>query len=247
MQNNTNKKMYIKLFYSLLDWEWYSDTNTLRVFLHLLLIANRKEHPYCGDTIRRGEALAAISYLAEELNLSIRSVRTAINHLKSTGEVTTRKINKTTVYSLTNYNRYQQCDKTSDIETTTKRQRNDNETTTLRECNNEENERLRDCVAEKHTHGKLKNVLLSTDEYNRFKNDYPDTAEMIIDQLSSKIATNPKKYKDSHLGHLYVFAANFKPKQKNGHQPSYDVELAIQRSLNLDPAKTKRTQEQAKQ
>jgi hypothetical protein len=31
---------YIKLYRSLLKWEWYDDSNVFRVFMHLLLTAN---------------------------------------------------------------------------------------------------------------------------------------------------------------------------------------------------------------
>ena len=37
---------YIKLFRSMTKWEWYSDTNTKAVFLHLLLNANLEETRY---------------------------------------------------------------------------------------------------------------------------------------------------------------------------------------------------------
>ena len=89
------KKLYIKVYYSMLDWEWYDDANTFRVFMHLMLIANRNDHPYHGKVIHRGEALASNAYIAKCLNMSIQNVKTSINHLILTGEVTKRKIHKT--------------------------------------------------------------------------------------------------------------------------------------------------------
>ena len=40
------KNGYIKLYRSLLDWEWYDDTVTKCLFLHLLLTVNA----YCYQT-----------------------------------------------------------------------------------------------------------------------------------------------------------------------------------------------------
>ena len=34
---------YIKLSRGLLDWEWYTDINTTRLFIHMLLKANWKD------------------------------------------------------------------------------------------------------------------------------------------------------------------------------------------------------------
>ena len=42
---------WIKIHRQILEWEWYSDTNTFRVFLHLLLKANHKEKKYIEEWI----------------------------------------------------------------------------------------------------------------------------------------------------------------------------------------------------
>lgn len=44
---------YIKLSRNLLDWGWYKDANTSRVFLHCLLKANWKDGEYYGVRIPR--------------------------------------------------------------------------------------------------------------------------------------------------------------------------------------------------
>lgn len=145
--DDIKKKIYLKLYYSLLDWEWYSDTNTFRVFMHLLLTANRTDRKIKGGVIKRGEALASLDFIAEGTGLSIRSIRTALEHLQSTGEITKRKVGKVCVFRLVNYNKYQGQEVTtnrqrSGNELTTSRQRGDNEPTTPIYCKNEENERV---------------------------------------------------------------------------------------------------------
>ena len=39
MQNNS----WIKIYRSMLDWEWYSDNNTKSLFIHCLIKANYEE------------------------------------------------------------------------------------------------------------------------------------------------------------------------------------------------------------
>ena len=63
---------WVKLHRQLLDWEWYNDVNTTRVFLHLLLVANHKDNNWRGIEIKRGQRLTSISGLASETNLSIK-------------------------------------------------------------------------------------------------------------------------------------------------------------------------------
>lgn len=89
-----NDTTYIKLFRKMLTWEWYKDTNTTRVFLHILLKANYKPSKYKGHDVGAGECVFGRQKWAEELGMSEQSIRTAINHLKSTNEITIRATNK---------------------------------------------------------------------------------------------------------------------------------------------------------
>ncbi|MCI6393248.1 MAG: hypothetical protein MR822_02005, partial [Bacteroidales bacterium] len=42
---------WLKLFRCFTEWEWYSDTNTVRLFLHLLLRVNYRERRWKGIII----------------------------------------------------------------------------------------------------------------------------------------------------------------------------------------------------
>ena len=88
---------YIKLFRRVLTWEWYGDTNTFRVFMHILLNANYKPSKYKGHEIGAGECVFGRKKWAKELGLSEQQVRTAISHLQSTNEITIRATNKFSV------------------------------------------------------------------------------------------------------------------------------------------------------
>lgn len=98
---------WIILHRKITKWEWYKDINTKTVFLHLLLTANIKPAKYKGFLVNRGELITSLTDLAEKTGLSKTRVRTALEHLKSTGEITDKTTNKFRVITITNYAEYQ--------------------------------------------------------------------------------------------------------------------------------------------
>ena len=98
---------YIKLFRSMTDWERYQDSKTTAVFLHLLLNANWEDSRYRGYEVPRGSVVTGLHSLSESLGISIKSVRTALNHLKSTGEVTIKTTNRFSIVSIANWEKFQ--------------------------------------------------------------------------------------------------------------------------------------------
>lgn len=102
------QKGYVRVFRSITEWEWYQDGNTRDVFLHLLFTANYKPGKWQGHQIERGQRAVSYRKLASELNLSVQCVRTAVNHLKSTGELTCEKIPECLLFTVTNYHKFQE-------------------------------------------------------------------------------------------------------------------------------------------
>jgi len=98
---------YIKLSRKMLEWEWYTDVNTCRLFFHMLLKANWKDGRFQGAVVPRGSFVSSISKLSIETGLTEMQVRTALKHLKTTGEVTGCQQAKFTVFTVNNYNKYQ--------------------------------------------------------------------------------------------------------------------------------------------
>lgn len=103
---------WIKLNRRILDWDWYRDGATMRVFIHLLLNATSKPTTFKGITLRPGEYCTTYKDIADCLNLSYKQVRTAIGHLKGTGEVTIKGRPEGThsaqIYFICNYTKYQE-------------------------------------------------------------------------------------------------------------------------------------------
>lgn len=98
---------WIKLHRNMLDWEWYEDVSTTRVFIHLLLIANHKDKRWKGEVIKRGCLVTSVRHLAEGTKLSSPTVQRCLKKLEKTGEIKKRATSKYTHIEIVNYERYQ--------------------------------------------------------------------------------------------------------------------------------------------
>jgi DNA replication protein DnaD len=98
---------WIKIHRQILDWEWYSDNNAFRVFMHLILKANHKEKRYKGIELNCGSVITSRDILSFETGLSVQQIRTALDKLKSTNEITIKTSSKGTIIQVVNYAKYQ--------------------------------------------------------------------------------------------------------------------------------------------
>lgn len=98
---------HIKVYRKILDWEWYKNTNTKVVFIHMVLKAYWKNTKIEGVIITRGSFISSVKKLAEETSLTYSQVRRAVNNLKKTGEITTRSTNRFTIFTVENFDLYQ--------------------------------------------------------------------------------------------------------------------------------------------
>lgn len=114
---------FIKIHRKMTEWGWYQDPATKAVFLHLLLTANYKEREYRGMKILPGQCIIGRLELAKTLGLSVQSVRTALQHLKSTNEITIKSTNRFSVVTIVNWEKYQS-DETKSTSKSTSRSTN---------------------------------------------------------------------------------------------------------------------------
>ncbi|RGG90633.1 hypothetical protein DWW71_08715 [Ruminococcus sp. AF16-50] len=98
---------FVKFDRKIANWRWYHDVNTFKLFFHLIITANYEPKPFENITVQRGQRVASYQSLAAETQMSVQNVRTALNHLISTGEVTRQSTSKYTVFTIVNYNMYQ--------------------------------------------------------------------------------------------------------------------------------------------
>lgn len=104
---------FIALHRSLLSWGWHDDPATFCLFVNLILMANHYPAEWKGITIDRGQLVTGRKALSDQTGLSERQIRTALDHLKSTGEVTIESTNKYSLITIVNYRKFQDIPETS--------------------------------------------------------------------------------------------------------------------------------------
>lgn len=132
---------WIRLHRKILDWEWYACPYTKSLFIHLLLKASWRDARWQGIEIPPGSLFCSIETLSAATGLSTRRVRTALERLKSTGEVTSQTTSRGTLLTLCKWEDYngeenesdKPNDKQNDKQATSDRQAIDKRSTTSEE------------------------------------------------------------------------------------------------------------------
>ena len=155
---------WIKIHRKLLDRGRYSDTNMVRVFLHLLLITNHKENDRRWTKILPGQCTVWRKYLAKTLGLSERSVRTVLTKLKTTNEIAIKTTSQYSIITMVWRENYQLDNIKTTIKTTSRasleRPTNDQQATTTEEYKEWKND-------------KKKEINIYTQEFEKFRIVYP--------------------------------------------------------------------------
>lgn len=133
------KEGFIFLHRQIMEWEWYSDINVTRVFIHCILEANHKDNKWQGNTIKKGTFVTSYEKLAIATSLTVQQVRTALNKLKSTGEITCKSTSRNSIITVNNWNKFQTNNKQDNKQITSKQQTNNKQITTNNNDNNDNN------------------------------------------------------------------------------------------------------------
>lgn len=157
---------FIKVNRNILRWGWFKDGDTFRVFMYLLLTANYEDSYYMGHKILRGQVVTGRKKIADDLAITEQRVRTAIKHLKSTNEITTKTTPKFTIVTVTGYDKYQSINQVTNQQLTNNQPTTNQQLTTSKEIK------------------KLRNKEIN--KYSR------ETYQEIIDYLNAKAGTSYK-------------------------------------------------------
>ena len=110
----TNQQGWIKIHRQFLDWEWYDDANVKILFLHLLLKSNYTDKNWRGVNIKRGQLVTGRFKLSKETGLTQQQVRTSLDKLISTNEITKSSTPNYTLITIVNYDKYQSNEPTNE-------------------------------------------------------------------------------------------------------------------------------------
>lgn len=159
---------WVKIFRRFLDWEWYSDGNMVRLFLHLLLRANYEDKRWRGMVVSRGQLITSLESLSNETHLSVRNIRTCLQRLLETGEIDKQTTSKFTIITICKYDSYQQIEdhkrQTNDKQATNERQTNDKQATSKRQQHKKE--RSKELKKERNIYIDISDDISSSDDYS---------------------------------------------------------------------------------
>ncbi|QVK17753.1 hypothetical protein KHQ81_13010 [Mycoplasmatota bacterium] len=91
--------------------------------------------------IERGSFVTSYSNLGKELRLTVQNIRTSINKLKSTNELTVKTTNKYSIIYIKNYDDYQENNTQVNNQLTFNQQSTNNQLTTTKNDKNDKNEK----------------------------------------------------------------------------------------------------------
>lgn len=141
----------MRLHRQLLEWEWFDNSQMVHIWVYFLLKANYQDNKWHGIDIPRGSFITSLDTICKDTGLSLQSVRTCMNKLKSTGEITIKSTNKYSVITICKYETYnfeysdanKQNNKQPNIQLTNNQQSNNKQLTTDKESKegNKENKR----------------------------------------------------------------------------------------------------------
>lgn len=135
---------WVKLHRKILEWEWYDDHNTFRLFMTLLMMANHTDKKWRGNLIMRGSLLTSLDSLSATTGLSVQQIRTSLNKLILTGEITNKSTSRNRIITISKWDSYQNDNNQDNNEVTGNQQAVNKQVTTNKNEKNVENEKKTD-------------------------------------------------------------------------------------------------------
>lgn len=99
---------YIKLYREIEHTSWYSNSDAVRVFIHLLLRANHADDiEIDGRKISAGQLVSSYARLCKEIYFDLRRLKKAIEILVNANSLTIEDFGKNKIFKITNWEMYQ--------------------------------------------------------------------------------------------------------------------------------------------
>lgn len=212
---------WVKTYRQLINWEWYQDSQMVHLLIHLILSANFEDRKWRGLTIKRGQLLTSRRKLSTETGISERSIRTCLERLKSTSEVTIKTTNRNTVITVTKYDTYQsnegdtdQLNDQQDVQqTTSKRPATDQPS--LKNYKKDKNIKEKESVREKENENETNPKKLEFDRFNDWVDEKIPYLRKIRDQITyEQYCSLTEKYNGEQIRYILTALANYKDAPK---------------------------------
>ncbi len=212
-EKNIYENGFVKLSKAILDWQWYTEPNVTRLYIHILLKANFKQNNWRGIEIKVGEFITSVDKLHVELNLSVQTIRTALKKLENTGYIELRPTSQYSLIKLIDSDvfllEYNYNNKHNSNQKTNGQQSNNNQVTTT---NKEKKEKT---IKEE--------IELFQAELDKYKNQYSKT---ILDSFfnywtEENKQTGRPKFTEEKFWNLNTRLSNWKTYNKTENKKSF--------------------------
>ncbi len=132
---------WIKLHRQFVSWEWFDNSDMVKLFIFLLMSANHNPNSWRGVNINRGQYLTGLNSLSDKTKISIQTLRTCLKRLEKTGEINTKVTNKYRLITVCNYDSYQDGVQATNKQPNRQLTSNQQATNSKQECKKENNEK----------------------------------------------------------------------------------------------------------
>ena len=90
----------------IMNWDWYSDSATVHLLIHLVLIAENEDREWRGLEIKRGQTADSLSMLSSSTGISIKRIRARLDVLEESGLITKSTSNHRSIITIVDYDSY---------------------------------------------------------------------------------------------------------------------------------------------
>lgn len=178
---------WVKLHRDIESWEWVDDAFVYWVFTRMVLMANFEPRRWQGIEIPRGSFVTSYANLALKFKCGVQKIRTALDKLKLTHEITIKTTTNYSIISIVNYDRYNDDNIQNNNQITNEQQTDNKRLTTTKELKNLKNKRNNNTAA---SDDALRVVALMNDILGRSFKASPATLKHINARLNEKYGLN---------------------------------------------------------
>lgn len=197
-----------------------------QAWLDLLLLASHNDKEFLfGNQIVKNEVGSFITSelkLAERWGWGRKKVRLFLELLQNEQMIAKKGDNRKTTITIVNYSVYADYEIAKEQQKNIKGTSEEHQRNTINNDNNYNNENNKEKNIKKesrHKYGMYQNVLLSDDDLEKLKTEFPNDWQQRIERLSEYIASTGKSYKN-HLATIRVWARKDKPQKQANNQKS---------------------------
>lgn len=102
------KSGWLKIYRSIVDWEWFSEHDMTVFFIWCLCNANVDGRMWRGVYVKPGQLVVSRSTVCKELGISERRYRTIISRFAKSGEITMKPQGAFSILTIVNWEIYQE-------------------------------------------------------------------------------------------------------------------------------------------